>query len=267
MKGIYLENLAWKDAENLILENNHIVMLPIGARLKEHGHHLPLNNDWNMAEYLAKRITETNSVLTLPTLPFGYYPAFQNYPGSVHISIEPFVETICDIARSFARHGVRKIYVLNTGVSTNHGLEPARKILAAEGIIMEYTNFLNVLNPIESELLIQPKGTHADEGETSMMLYIQADTVDMSKAVREIPERIARGPFVRDKDQEGLYSPSGVFGDATLASREKGEILVEHLVKEVSHFLNEFSKNDFKVTPFEPQLMEIYSEKTGKGIY
>jgi len=99
--GIRLENLTWPEAEKT-LRDYSVVLVPLGARLKEHGHHLPLNNDWIMAEYLGKRVTEKCPVLTLPTLEHGYYPAFTEYPGSVHVRKEIFREYLVDVLTSLA---------------------------------------------------------------------------------------------------------------------------------------------------------------------
>ena len=65
MKGRYLDTMTWREAEKA-LKRFPVIVTPLGARLKEHGHHLPLNNDWIMAEYLAKRIVERLPVLVLP---------------------------------------------------------------------------------------------------------------------------------------------------------------------------------------------------------
>ncbi len=79
----------------------------------------------------------------------------------------------------------------------------------------------------------QEGGTHADEGETSMMLYIAPDTVDMSKAVKDYDSRPNRRGLSRDREGKGHYSPTGIWGDPTLATREKGRIIVENTVSAV----------------------------------
>src|SRR5262249_41048656 len=137
--GRLLETLTWVEAETALKEAPYVV-LPVGARCKEHGFHLPLNNDFLLAEGLLKRLLEERPVLALPTVPYGYYPAFVESPGSVNVARDTFRDTIQDICRSIARHGPKKVYVLNTGISTNRALEPARLALAREGITMEYTD-------------------------------------------------------------------------------------------------------------------------------
>jgi creatinine amidohydrolase/Fe(II)-dependent formamide hydrolase-like protein len=53
-----------------------VLVIPLGARLKEHGYHLPLNNDWTMAEYFSKQVFASCPVLMAPTVEHGFYPAF-----------------------------------------------------------------------------------------------------------------------------------------------------------------------------------------------
>jgi len=71
-------------------------------------------------------------VVALPGIPYGYYPAFLEYPGSVSLRREVFRDVVVDICSSISRHGPGKFYVLNTGVSTNWSLEPARRLFMRE---------------------------------------------------------------------------------------------------------------------------------------
>ena len=88
-----------------------------GAAAKEHGAHLTLRNDEILAEYYAGRVLAARDVALLPTLTYGFYPNFLGFPGSTSVSFETQRDTIAEIARSVARHGPRRFYVLNTGVS------------------------------------------------------------------------------------------------------------------------------------------------------
>lgn len=243
--GTYLEELTWREAEAL-LASEPTLLLPIGARLKEHGLHLPLKNDWLLAEYLTRRVVEQLPVVALPTVPYGYYPAFVEYPGSVNIARETFRDLICDICRSLARHRGRRIYALNTGISTNWSLEPARMVLQAEGIIFEFSDLHELLPPIIEPIQQQLRGTHADEIETSMMLYIHPEAVQMEMAQRDIDEKTARGRLSRRPDMPDLvYSPTGAWGDPTLATREKGEIVTAALVSQLVKTIEEFGHADY----------------------
>ena len=222
-RGILLEDLTWIEAEK-VLRPETVVVIPIGAESKEHGPHLKLNNDWLMAEYLKQRVLERADVVVAPTVNYHFYPAFGEYPGSTTLRLETARDLMVDICRSLARFGPRKFYALNTGVSTVRALTPAVEILAAEGITLRFTNILTIAGAVEKEVKQEEGGTHADEIETSMMLYIAPKTVDMKKAVKDYHP--GQGGLTRNPNGPGTYSASGVFGDATLATRAKGEKLV-----------------------------------------
>ena len=79
----------------------------------------------------------------------------------------------------------------------------------------------------------QKFGTHADEIETSMVLYMQPSAVRMERAA-DGGNADTKGPLTRDpSNKDGLYSASGVFGDARLASWQKGERVVEAAVADI----------------------------------
>ncbi len=228
-KGIDLATITWLEAEAALTPET-IVVLPLGAAAKEHGPHLRLDNDFTLAEYFRARVLEQAEVVVLPTLGYHFYPAFTEYPGSTTLRFETARDVVVDVVRSVAAHGPRRFYVLNTGVSTKRPLQAAAEQLAAEGIILRYTDLIAAIGPIEKELAEQPGGTHADEIETSMILYIAPDKVDMSKAVSDYHPRGKRGFLSRDPSTDETFSPTGVWGDATLATRDKGERVVEALV-------------------------------------
>jgi creatinine amidohydrolase len=229
-RGTLLEELTWLEAEK-VLHPEAIVVLPLGAASKEHGPHLRLNNDWIIAEYLKKRVLAEVEIVVAPTVAYHYYPGFVEYPGSITLSQETACNLVIDICRSLARFGPKRFYVINTGVSTISALAMAAQTLAKELITLHYTDLLSALKKIENEVCRQEGGTHADEAETSMMLYIAPETVDMSKAVSDYDPN-GSGPLSRTPGT-GKYSPTGVFGNATLATREKGEKIVETLVAAV----------------------------------
>jgi creatinine amidohydrolase len=233
-RGVLLENLTWQQAEKALTPDT-VVVIAIGAEAKEHGPHLPLRNDWTMAEYLKRRVLEAIPVVVAPTLNYHYYPAFVDYPGSTTLRLETARDMVVDICRSLAHFGPRRFYALNTGVSTVRALEPAAAILAADGILLRFTNISTIVEDVEKRVEKQEGGTHADELETSMMLYIDPQSVDMKKAVKDFHP--GASPLSRVPDEKRTYSASGTYGDATLATREKGrqivEAMVERLVQEI----------------------------------
>src|SRR5437870_4647283 len=166
-RGMLLEDMTWQEAERA-LTPDAVVVLPLGAAAKEHGPHLLLKNDWILAEYLKGRVLAAADVVVAPTIAYSYYPAFEEYPGSISLRLETARDLVVDACRSLARFGPKRFYVLNTGVSTRHALEPAAEILAADGIVLRWTDLLKITGPVEKAVGKQEGGTHADEIETSM---------------------------------------------------------------------------------------------------
>ena len=231
-KGVLLENLTWQEAEKA-LKPETVVVIPLGAAAKEHGPHLKLKNDWTMAEYYKRRVLKAADVVIAPTVNYHFFPSFLEYPGSTSLRLETARDLIVDICRSLARYGPRRFYVINTGIPTLRALKPAADALAAEGILLHYL-VPRVDEETVKPLLKQEGGRHADENETSKMLYMDPASVDMRKAVKDyrpLPDGRTMVGFTRDPQAaargEGIYSPTGTWGDPTLATREKGRIATE----------------------------------------
>jgi creatinine amidohydrolase len=237
-RSIEIDNLTWVQASEA-LKKYEVVLIALGARTKEHGPHLPLKTDYVMAEYLKDRVAAEIPVAVLPTIQYGYYPSFLEYPGSVSIQAQTFKEMVKDICLSMNGYGVRKFYVLNTGISTLRPLREAAEELKPSGVILRYLNLEDVDKTLPSGLLKQEGGSHADEGETSMMLDIAPEAVDMSKAVKDYDSRPGRKGLTRNPQGAGTYSPTGIWGDPTLATREKGRVIVEATVQAIIHQLQE----------------------------
>jgi creatinine amidohydrolase len=235
--AVLLETLSWDEAEH-VLTPDTVVVIALGAESKEHGRHLQLNNDFLMAEYLKKRVLDTaiqNTVIA-PTINYSFYPAFLEYPGSTSLSVDTARAMITDIIHSLAHYGPHRFYILNTGISTLRPLAQAAAELAKDGIVLHYTD-LTRDDPVEKKVR-QSGGTHADEIETSMMLYIAPESVRMKKAARDLNPN-QPGGLTRDPQGKGTYSPTGAWGDPTLATREKGQAVVESLVASILKDIDE----------------------------
>jgi len=244
---VLLETLSWDEAER-ILTPDSVVVIALGAESKEHGRHLQLNNDFLMAEYLKKRVLDSapQNTVVAPTINYSFYPAFLEYPGSTSLSMDTARAMITDIIHSLAHYGPRRFYILNTGISTLRPLAQAAVDLLKDGIVLHYTD-LTKDDPVEKKLR-QSGGTHADEIETSMMLYIAPETVRMKKAARDLNPN-QPGGLTRDPQGKGTYSPTGAWGDPTLATREKGQAVVESLVATILKDIDELRQT----TPQTPK--------------
>jgi len=235
--SVFLEDLTWAEADPR-LRADPLVVIPIGAGAKEHGLHLPLGTDRILADHLARRLAERVQVIVLPTVTYGYYPHFTAFPGSLHLEAATFGAMIKEIILSMVRHGPRRYLILNTGVSTFPVLEiVARDLDRVHRLLVGVTRIGELGHRQTAGLLKQSRGSHADEHETSLLLAIAPEVVRQEWLVAEIPDRPdAPGVFVPaayHRQPGPGYSATGVYGDATLATRAKGEQILAAMVEDL----------------------------------
>ena len=230
--GLLLENSAWPEVAAHI-EAGASAVLPVGAASKEHGRHLPMATDRLQAEWLARRLTTLAKVVVWPALTYGYYPAFVDYPGSISLSRQTFQVLSREILLGILRAGPNRVLIINTGISTIAPLEASIQSVETDAELI----LANVYGGPEyqataAELAEQRRGTHADELETSIMLAIAAELVRIDLA-EPWDEVVLQPPFHRDDPACPGYSPSGVYGDPTLASAEKGAVLLDAMLADI----------------------------------
>ena len=246
MTAVFLENLTWTEAEKCF-QSDAIFVIPLGAALKEHGLHLPLNNDKLIAVRLTEEIGKRLDIIVLPVCETSYYPAFTEYPGSISFSFETSCALIGETCAGLASFGCRKIYVLNTGFSTLKVLAKVQESLSAEHpqLKFAYTDFQKALETASHGLCEQEGGGHADEVETSVMLALAPQIVSMENARADF-HGDQSGPLTRSKERANepnsnlVFSPSGAWGDPTLATKAKGEAIVEALLDWIEKDLRGF---------------------------
>ena len=231
----FVEDLTWPEVAAAFRADVPVV-IPIGAIAKEHGRHLPMKTDWLLARALADGIAARLPVLIGPIVPFGYYPVFQSYPGSQHLSADTFVRLLTELAERLLDQGARRLAIVNTGVSTEGpvGLA-ARCILERRGMrigVADYRRLGRAADP----LVQQRAGSHADERETSIMLAIAPELVRMDLAKPDYGKEPAPGVFVTPATMQSTdphaadYSETGAFGDPTLASADKGRAILDAMI-------------------------------------
>jgi creatinine amidohydrolase len=237
----FIERLSW-DAIARRIEHGAAAILPVGAGAKQHGFHLPVNTDRIQAEWLAARIAGRIDALIWPTVAYGYYPAFVEYAGSVSLSAAVFEALIQEVASGILGFGCRALFVLDTGIST---LAPVERALARFDVsavrhlrIHEGPRYRRAAE----KLADQSHGSHADELETSLMLALAPDLVEISRAEASPAVNCETpGPLSPTDTSSINYSRSGSYGDPTLATRAKGEVLLasmlDDLIEQVTDFL------------------------------
>jgi creatinine amidohydrolase len=238
-KGIFLADITWIKAKE-ILNPETVVVIPLGAQAKEHGPHMPMSVDFLQSQYLAMEVSKTEKVIIAPQMNYGFYFPFISFPGSTSLRHSVAKNMVVDICRSLAQFGPRRFYVLNEGVATNAALIPAAALLAREGILLTFTDLSGPrVRALVSRIQQQNEGTHADEIETSKILYMYPDQVNMKLAQKEYGIRKGKGFPVYDSMKSGHYIPSGIYGDATLATTEKGKKITEGMLKIIKEDIEE----------------------------
>lgn len=228
--GVWLQDLSWPEAKTRI-DSGAVIIVPIGAAAKEHAHHLPLKTDYLLARELADRVRQQLPVVVAPIISFGYFPAFIRYPGSQHLRADTFIALLTDVLGKFVRDGAERLAVINTGVSTEAPVRIAVRDLYETTGVRVHVADIRSLGRRSEQGLEQALGGHADEGETSMILAIEPDSVRMDAAATDYgkmldaPATVFYQPTVFSGDPNaGIdYSATGARGDPTLASAAKGE--------------------------------------------
>jgi creatinine amidohydrolase len=238
--GVWIEDLSWPEVGERI-KAGATVVIPIGARSKEHGHHLPMKTDYLLARALCDGIAQRLPVLVAPVIDFGYYPAFTRYPGSQHLRAETFIALLTDIIDGFIRHKAHDIVIVNTGVSTEGAIQIAvRDTLQKHGVRISVAD-IRALGKTKRHATRQKMGGHADEFETSLILAIEPSSVHLDRAVEdyghmlEQPDTVYYSPaiFNDDPDSGPDYSARGARGDPTLATAEDGKIRLAGMIDEL----------------------------------
>lgn len=240
----YFPYLTWTEIEAMPDRENVIIVQPMGA-IEQHGPHLPLAVDSTICTtVLGRALAQLDSAIpaySLPPLYYGKSNEHWHFPGTITLSAETLLRVIHDVAESLYRAGFRKLVLLNA-----HGGQPqvleiaARDLHQAHSDLMVFPLFVWAVPNCAGELLTPKElefGIHAGDAETSLMLSILPDQVRMEQAKTEFPQDLPTDSWLT---MEGALpfawttrdlSASGVLGDPTVATAEKGEQLLASLVQ------------------------------------
>ncbi len=203
-----------------------VLVLPIGA-VESHGNHLPAGTDnilaGRMAEELARTVNGATPILRLPVLPFGQVWSLGDAPGSFGISNETVTRSIVEIAQSAKAKGLLTMVVINGHLGNANAIRDAQRIMKGEGFTLAnffYPGSNAVIATVREKPEAHPAFMHADEIETSYMLHLAPDAVEMEKAIANYP--VFPEDFHSVAYRWTEFSESPVLGDARAATAEKG---------------------------------------------
>jgi creatinine amidohydrolase len=211
------------------INQSKIAILPIGA-VEAHGPHLPLGTDNLLAERLSKKLAERVNGFVLPTLPYGQVWSLRNFPGSITVSNESLIGFLVDIGESLYHQGFRTFAMVNGHLGNQTALKEAARVLYETCPDMRvfyffYPGMNKAAADVRDKKSSHSAYFHACEIETSYMLYLAPEHVDMSKALPEDPVISMSADFTPTPWED--FTDTAVLGDATLATEEKGKYIVD----------------------------------------
>lgn len=243
-----LAEMSWPDLEQAVTNGMTTLILPLGAT-EQHGPHLPLGTDTYRAAALAEKLAEKlPGALVAPTLPIGCSDEHTGFPGLLSLDRETLARLIVDCARRVVAWGVRRLIVLSA-----HGGNGQALALAAEWLNRELPELQvwlpSVLTTTPAEMLaiaqadgVTPEalGLHAGEGETSEMLHLHPELVQMEHAISGYTGDMVE--IVPRLQEAGLrpVTDSGVLGDPRGAQAVRGE---RYLTAELASYRESIAEN------------------------
>jgi creatinine amidohydrolase len=236
------------------LSPGSVLVQPIGA-IEQHGPHLPLVTDLLIAEAVVDAVAaDRGDELDLWVLPALAYTKSNEHawaPGTVWLSASTLLAVLDDIGRSLATLPTRRLAFVN-----GHGGNTQLLLVANRELRLRHDLMTFLLHPSvppdaggiadvdgpDSELGM---GIHAGRDETSVVLHLRPDLVDMAQAARCVPDALAANQHVRFGGDVPFgwlssdFGPSGVIGDPTQASPERGKRLFEMMAARLGESLAE----------------------------
>lgn len=235
-------NLRWIDVE-LLQKDDFVVVCPL-ASLEQHGHHLPLLTDTHLVTAVAERVHQqhSDSVLLMPTLWLGASDHHLDFPGTVSVSNDDYVDIIKSITASLVGAGFWRILFLNGHggnvapgeVAITQMADDSDQCNEAYIVLASYWTVADESMRAEKHGMTQTSLQHACEYETSLMLHLHKQLVVMESAVGYQQSHPEVAPGVRVSGRFNMKSETGALGTPELATAEKGESLLKAIVADVS---------------------------------
>jgi creatinine amidohydrolase len=233
-----------------------VAVLPLAAT-EQHGPHLPLSVDTDLMNafiHESQKYLSYGSIFFLPTLSVGYSSEHTAFAGTLSLSAKVMLDIIAELGASVAKSGVKKLLLLNAH-GGNVGLMDlaARDLRDKHNLLVFSTSWfqLNVDQEVWDQFSSEEQrfGVHAGEIETSLMLHIAPNKVQIEKAENfhsAAKDRRDKYPVLGDGKSAKMgwhiqdYNARGATGNTLLASKEKGERLIQSVSRKLAQLLDEF---------------------------
>ncbi len=243
--GFLLGELTWPEAQERFRQVD-VALLPVGA-IEQHGPHLPLDTDAFDADHLAKRVAAAcpePKPLVLPLIAYGVSYAHDDFSGTLSVSPGILSRLVYEIGMSVARQGITKLVIVNGHGGNGPALHFAAQLINRDAHIFTCVDTGETSDAEVNAMSDVPNDVHAGDIETSTTLAVRPELVRMDRLEKFIPRFSSEYLDFTAHGGVGWYArtakitPSGVFGDPTRATREKGEkmweVMIDHLVRLVT---------------------------------
>jgi creatinine amidohydrolase len=232
MEKVLIAEMTWPELQEVV-RRKKIAIIPAGTN-ENNGPHLPLSLDTVVAHEIALRLGRETGIPVAPTIPFGNSSLFGAYPGTIVIRSEIMIEIIKDICRSLGRHGFERFLILTPHLPNIWGFNIAGETLRKEGYLVATVDWWRLQNKLCADLTegkSYPTG-HASELATSLLWALRPELVHPERMTAEAPANPFWKKHGGDYPMLFLYnnmhqlSVSGICGDPSKASKEKGEEII-----------------------------------------
>jgi creatinine amidohydrolase len=256
------EEMKWPEIKEVV-KQDRVVLIPVGT-LEDHGLHLPIITDVLINATICKKTAERipKEVVLLPPHYHGYSPHHMDFPGPISIEGPTFIKYMLDVTKCLVHHGFRRILLVNSHGSNAPWLETVARltIVAHPNVLCATVNWWaipEVVEVVKAQRTSERGGTsHAGELETSLMLAIRPDLVDMSKAQKDINYQTSDyfplddffypSGSVTMMPYWSTLSKTGTMGDPTVATPEKGEQWLKAAVKGLMGIIHDLRKLEIR---------------------
>ncbi len=239
-----LAEVSWIKAKN-VLEKTDTIILPVGST-EQHGPHCPLGTDHITADSIANMIGDRVGLPVLPVIPVGISSHHRQFPGTLWTPPAVFRDYVKAVILSAASHGPHKFFIIN-----GHGGNTPSLHEVAEELRSDSEIFVAIATAYPSKL-----DGHAGEDETSIMLHLRPELVDMSKAIdtKQVEElagiqmrsqKVGPAEFgwdTIDLSSTGVFGAAGKTIMATKATKKHGEEITKAQIDELTAFAEELNK-------------------------